>query len=163
MKSNFISAEKLNDVILRMKYENGLAIRVCNATGLRLSDVLALPYAKIYASNKITVREQKTGKARRIYIPKGLQREMTANAKHYWVFPHRTKADRHRTRQAVYVDFKQACKRSGIDPAGVSPHSVRKLWAVRQYARTRSIATIQKKMNHSNAGVTALYALSDKL
>jgi len=163
MKSNYISPQKLNDVIMCMKYENGLAIRVSNATGLRISDVLAIPYVQIYKSNKITIREKKTAKSRRVYIPLGLWREMKGNANRGWVFPHRLKAYKHRTREAVYIDFKKACRRSGIAPEGLSPHSVRKAWAVREYARTRSIVSIQRKMNHRDAGTTALYALSDKL
>jgi len=163
MTSSYISPDLLNEVVSRMKYENGLAVRVCFATGLRLSDVLAIKYGQISASNRISVRETKTGKARRVYIPVGLQREMTGNAKHWWAFPHRTKTDRPRTRQAVYMDFKQACVRSGVDPKGLSPHSVRKAWAVRKRVAGLSIPQIQKLMNHSKASVTALYALSDRL
>jgi len=163
MKSVYISPDLLNGVVSRMKYENGLAIRVCFATGLRLSDVLGIKYSQISASNKITVRESKTDKSRRVYIPVELHREMVQNAKHFWAFPHRTKTDRPRTRQAVYMDFKQACERSGIDPAGLSPHSVRKAWAVKKRAGGLSIPEIQKLMNHAKASVTALYALSDML
>jgi len=146
-----------------MNYQNSLAIRVAEATGLRLSDVLAITYSQVLRAEKITVREQKTDKSRRIYLPVKLRKELLYNANGLYCFPHKRDKSRHRTRQAVYIDFKKACRRVGVDPAGVSPHSVRKLWAVREFGKTRSIIAVQKKMNHSNSGVTALYALSDKL
>jgi integrase len=163
MKSIYLSEQKLKDVISCMNYQNGLAIRVCNATGLRLSDVLAIRYAQLIKTNRITVREQKTGKSRRLYVPVRLQRELLYNAKGIYCFPHRRDMGRPPTRQAVYMDFKKACRRLGINPTGISPHSVRKTWAVREYAKTRSITHVQKKLNHNHSGVTALYALSDKL
>ena len=115
MKSIYLPEKKLNEIISRMKYENSLPIRVSNATGLRLNDVLAIPLVQIIKTNRITIKEQKTGKSRRVYIPLQLWREMKENSKWCWVFPHRLKPFKHRTRQAVYLDFKLACERSGSE------------------------------------------------
>jgi hypothetical protein len=163
MRSIYVSEQKLKELISCMNYENALAIRVSNATGLRISDVLGITYASLLRGNKITVRESKTGKSRRVYVPVRLRWELMHNSIGTYCFPHKRDKSRHRTRQAVYMEFKKACDRLNLDPAGVSPHSVRKLWAVREFDKTKSIIAVQKKLNHKYPGTTAMYAFSDKM
>ena len=52
---------------LDRKYQ--LIFRVGCSTGLRISDIVKLE-KKILSIREPTIREQKTGKAKRIYIPK---------------------------------------------------------------------------------------------
>lgn len=131
-------------------------------TGLRVGDCLALKTAEL--RYRMTVREAKTGKTRRITIPRELLEELQQHAGRIWVFEGRTDWRKHRTRQAVYKDVKRVARMyqraHSIRPGQVSPHSARKLAAVEAYRRGGMDAA-QRLLNHSDPAVTALYALSD--
>lgn len=154
-------------VLSAMMPANRLAIQVSEATGLRISDVLALPTDKVRAGSRFSVRDSKTGKLHRIYIPVSLRMSLLAQAGPVWCFPHRTDRAKHRTRQAVYKDMVRAVRvfrRNGRISSGVviSPHSARKRAAVRAYHRG-GLDAARVLLNHaeSDAAVTLLYALSD--
>ena len=66
----------------------------------------------------------------------------------------------HRT--TYWRHFVQACKELGWQDCGYDPHSLRKLYAVRQLAKTGSLYAVQKDLGHAHIGVTAIYALSDR-
>lgn len=156
------------DLVLRvMMPENRLAIDVSLATGLRISDVLSLKTADIEKSPRPTVRDSKTGKSHRIYIPAELRREMLALAGANYVFEGRLDPNKHRTRQAVYKDMEHAAsvvKRAKyIDrQVQVSPHTARKVAAVRAYRR-KGLEAAQALLVHDpdHPLVTLTYALAD--
>ena len=148
---------------------NRLAMRVVLATGLRISDVLSLK-TEWLNRQRFTVRELKTGKTRRVYIPAELRAELLGQAGRLYVFEGRTDWRQHRTREAVYKDVKRAAaffQRTGaVDKRlQVSPHSGRKVYAVEDYRRKGSLAAVGADLNHDprHVAVTMLYALSDKL
>lgn len=131
-------------------------------TGLRVGDCLAIKTADL--KYRMTIREAKTGKTRRITIPRNLLQELQEHAGRIWVFEGRCDPRRHRTRQAVYKDVKRVARmyqRAGSVRKGqVSPHSARKLAAVEAYRRG-GLDAAQRLLNHSDPIVTLLYALSD--
>ena len=144
--------------------ENRLALEISMATGLRISDVLSLPSD---VSQRPTVRDAKTGKKHRIYIPGNLYARMQRMKGRKFIFPHRLDPDKHRTRQAVWADLKRAARLYRL-PAdskklNIAPHSARKSYAVAEYRRTGSISKVQKLLCHSDPSVTMLYALADEL
>lgn len=169
---DFVRTAWADDDIMRlvlsaMMPANRLAIQVSEATGLRISDVLALPTDKVRSGSRFSVRDSKTGKLHRIYIPASLRMALLVQAGPVWCFPHRTDRSKHRTRQAVYKDMVRAVRvfrRNGRIPSGVviSPHSARKRAAVRAYHRG-GLDAARVLLNHaeSDAAVTLLYALSD--
>lgn len=139
---------------------NRLVMELCIVTGLRVGDVLAIRTAKL--GRRMTIREAKTDKSRRVSIPPGLLQELERQAGAVWVFPGaRDPVGRHRTRQAVWKDLKRAAKAARI-PANVGPHSARKVYAVELYRR-RGLKAAQAALNHDDATVTLLYALADEL
>lgn len=146
---------------------NRLVVEVADATGLRIGDVLQLRTEQLQRGQRVTVRESKTGKTRRVYMPAKLRDRMLNQAGARYVFEGRGGIDRHRTRQAVYKDMVQAAqvfKRSGAAPqaASISPHSARKRAAVRAYHRG-GVDAARALLNHADndIAVTLLYALSD--
>ena len=140
---------------------NRLAMEVCIATGLRISDTLGLRTAQIRGGGRVTVKEQKTGKSRRVTIPAPLARELRANAGRVWVFEGARDPEKHRTRQAVWKDVKRAAKAARI-PANAGTHSARKVYAVELY-RKRGLGAAQAALNHDDPAVTMIYALADAL
>lgn len=136
-------------------------MEVCIVTGLRISDALALRSAQIQGGGRVTVKEQKTGKTRRVTIPAPLVRELRAQAGRVWVFQGARDPEKHRTRQAVWKDVKRAAKAARI-PANAGTHSARKVYAVQLY-RKRGLSAAQAALNHDDPAVTMIYALADAL
>jgi len=164
VRSSYVSRPEMGHILAALMPQNRLVMRLAMETGLRISDCLSIKTAAL--RYRMTVREQKTGKSRRIIIPRQLLEELQASAGRIWVFEHRTDPLRHRTRQAVYKDVKRVARmfqRAGSVRKGqISPHSARKLRAVEAY-QDGGIAAAQRLLNHSDPAVTMLYALADQL
>lgn len=159
MRSDYVDRESLGHALALLMPENGLVIRLCLETGLRIGDALEIKAAKL--SQRMTITEKKTGKKRRIYISMKLLEDLKENSRGEWVFPGR-KPGQHRTRQAVWADLKRASKACRIRQ-NLTPHSARKIYAVSLLEKGVTLDEIQKRLNHESAGVTAIYALADKL
>lgn len=164
MTAEYVPREELAHVYAAMMPANRLVCRVAEHTGLRIGDVLALRTEQICKGNRFTVRESKTGKNRRVYIPKQLHEEMKTQAGEAWVFPSPKDPGKHRTRQAVWADIKRAAKAFRL-PQNVSPHSLRKVYAVGEWERTGDLGKVGKQLNHSewHPETTMIYAMAREL
>lgn len=167
-RSSYVEPTALGLVLAALQPANRLVFEVMLATGLRVGDVLALTTTQI-ERQRFTVREQKTGKTRRVWIPAKLQLQVLQQAGRLYAFEGRYDWRKHRTRQAVWKDCARCARffqHSGAVPKGtVSPHSARKVYAVDEYHRTGDLDAVRQKLNHDPAhmATTLLYALSDKL
>lgn len=165
MRSDWADLPTMAHVLAAMMPINRLIIQVSMATGLRVGDVLALRADKL--AERMTVREAKTGKTRRVYIPKQLLARMYRARGAVWVFEGRNDPLKHRTRQAVYNDVQRAVaafKRVGTVPKElhISPHTARKMAAVAELDRTGDLDAVARLLNHGrDSSVTALYAYAD--
>lgn len=163
-RTSYATRVQMGHILAALMPTNALIVRVCMKTGLRISDVLALKTCTF--KPRQTIREQKTGKSRRVEWGQSLYQEMLAQAGAIWVFEGRTDPKRHRTRQAVYKDVKHAeavYKRSGTlsHSQTIGTHTARKIAAVRAYQRG-GLKAAQKMLNHADPAITLLYALADK-
>ena len=109
MRSDWLQGDSMGHVLAAMMPENRLVMETCIATGLRASDVLNLRTERL--RQRMTVRELKTGKTRRVYFPRELYLRLVGNAGKIWVFEGRTDYTKHRTRQAVYRDVRRQADR----------------------------------------------------
>jgi integrase len=158
-----LEEDKIKFVLLAMHPENRTAIKAAISTGLRIGDILKLKRSEV-EKGRFTVKEEKTGKSRRITLSRQLQVELlTASAVRIspYIFPNARDINRHRTRQAVYMDIRRVADALRIKHIGT--HSARKTYAVRAFQRTGDIKRVQSLLNHSSAEVTLLYALADKI
>lgn len=160
MRTDYIDQDALQLILGALMPANALACRVSLATGLRIGDVLRLRADQI-RKQRFTIREEKTGKSRRIYLPKRLWRELQANAGEIWVFPGRDPM-KHRTRQAVWCDLKRAQKFFRIS-ANIGAHSMRKIAAVELFKKTGDLFAVQEFLNHDRETTTMIYALADAM
>ena len=160
MKSDYVDDRILGHVLASMMPANAQVCRVSLATGLRIGDVLSLRTEQI-KRQRFTIREQKTGKSRRIYLPKALWLELQRDAGSVWVFPGRN-PQKHRSRQAVWTDINRAKQLFRIN-ANISPHSMRKIAAVEMFKRTGDLHKVKEFLNHDSDSVTIIYALADAL
>lgn len=164
MRSDYVSEECLSHILAALMRENRLALLVSLTTGLRIDDVLHLKSEQV-KKQRFTVKEMKTGKTRRVNLPIGLWEELNAISGRFFVFEHRTDPKRCRTRQAVYKDLKRACALFRVKGVNISPHSCRKIYAVKAYKRTCSVERVRELLNHDSGQVevTLLYAMADEL
>ena len=107
MRSDWICNADIEHVLAALTPENRLAAEISLATGLRIGDVLSLKTDQLQR-RRFTVKEQKTGKSRRIYLPDELYNRALKAAGRFYVFEGRCDPKRHRTRQAVFKDIRCA-------------------------------------------------------
>ena len=165
LRSGWVEDDIMKLVLAAMMPVNALAIETSLYTGLRIDDVLALKTETVRKTARPYVRDSKTGKTHRIYLPAELRERMLAQAGRLYVWEHRTDWKKHRTRQAVYKDMRKAAEvfeRSGKVREHISPHSARKAAAVRAYKRG-GLEAAQALLVHDEGHplVTLLYAMAD--
>lgn len=164
VRTDFIERAELEHILAALMPPNRLALEVAMATGLRIGDVLGIRTAQLVNTKdrRVTVCERKTGKGRRVTLPRPLYDRLLRQSGRLYVFSHRSDWRRPRTRQAVWKDLKRASRlfRCRVN---LAPHSVRKVWAVCEYRKDGSLGRVRKLLNHSSYAVTALYAMADEL
>ena len=161
MRTEWLPKGEIEVILRALSAENRLACEISLATGLRINDVLALTPEKV-RKQRFTLREEKTGKTRRIRLPAELVNRALALSGQHYIFEHRLNGRKHRTRQAVFKDLKKACANFGIKK-NIAPHSLRKIYAVEEYELTGDLKKVQKLLNHSNEAVTMLYAMANSV
>lgn len=162
LRADYCSQSAFETILVALMPPNRLAILVSLTTGLRLGDVLSLK-TEALTKERFTIKEEKTGKTRRVRLSNELRDALFSQAGRFYVFEHRTDPKKHRTRQAVYKDLARACELFRVKGVHLSPHSARKIYAVSAYKRTCSIERVQELLNHSSEAVTMLYAMADAI
>jgi len=160
MRTDWLFRREMEHLLAALTPANRLALDVSMATGLRLGDVLNLKREQL--AQRFTVREQKTGKTRRVFLSNELLKRALALAGKVYVFEGRTSDKKHRTRQAVFKDLKRVARIFRLK-VNVAPHTARKIYAVEAYHKTGDLKRVQRLLNHSGETVTALYAMADEL
>lgn len=164
LRADAVFRSELTHILAALMPPNRLALEVSMSSGLRIGDVLQLRTDQLITAknNRISVREQKTGKLKRFRLPVELFDLCLTQCGKVFVFEHRLDYRRHRTRQAVYKDLRRACVLMRLKQH-LSPHSARKAYAVAEYHKCRDIKKVQKLLNHSDEAVTMIYAMADEL
>lgn len=177
IRSNFINAHDVERLRKCLSSDEWLPLQLSLETGLRIGDVLSLRADQLTADQHIQYVASKTGKAGIAAISKDLFLRIIAqkwgkNAlkSNYfllfrpdqgYLFPGRGKTG-HLTRQAAWARMKRAAARAGIDATGISPHSLRKCFAV-ALRHSDGIAAVKAALQHDNEIVTHIYAYADSV
>ena len=159
LTSEYVLKKSLEHVLAALTSSNALVARVCLHTGLRVSDVLELKTQQLAA--RFWVTEKKTGKRRMVGLPAELLEAVKAQSGEVWAFPGRDPR-KHRTRQAVWKDIKRAATAFRLRE-NVTPHSLRKVYAVELLERYGDFDKVRRNLNHAYDSTTALYAMADEL
>lgn len=158
--SRWIDGDTMSHILAACTWENELALRLAMTYGMRIGDVLRMPTASL-ARGVWSFREEKTGKRRYLRLSPLFLRELRGIAGKVYIFEHRLDWHKHRTRQAVYKDLKRAAEAFRVK--GVSPHSTRKIYAVRAFQASHDMRKVQRLLKHDDEAVTLLYALADQV
>lgn len=158
MKSKFLDEIELDFLRAYMSPSDFLPLSVSLETGLRIGDVLRLKHSDI-KNGHIYFTAQKTGKLGRASISKLLGVQLRKSNGSVYCFPGRDPR-KPLSRQAVWQRVKRACAKAGIDPSGISPHSMRKVFAVDVF-KADGAERAREALQHSDLRTTELYILSD--
>ncbi|MDA1100727.1 MAG: site-specific tyrosine recombinase XerD [Proteobacteria bacterium] len=137
------------------------------ASGLRVSELLMLPYPAVQSERAFIIVEGKGGRERMapLSIPaiKALQkydvvrpRFVRRPADDNWLFPSRSKGG-HLTRQRFSQLVKELALAAGIDPSKVSPHSLRHAFASHLLANGADLRAVQQMLGHADISTTQIY------
>ena len=107
------------------------------------------------------MQESKTGKRRVVRLTKDLKERCAAFSGSLYVFPGRLDGRKPRSRQAVWKDLKRVARLMRLD-VNLTPHSMRKVYAVEQYHKDGDLKRVQRLLNHSSEAVTMIYAMADE-
>lgn len=162
MRSEWVDKEILSHIFAALTDTNKLVCVVSLTTGLRVGDVLRLKTAQLEKSARFVIKEEKTGKSKQVYFDKKTREFLLRQAGRFWVFENRVDPKRHRTRQAVYKDLRRAAAAFRVSKH-LSPHSMRKIYAVNYYHKCGNIGKVKELLNHSSEAVTFIYAMADVL
>lgn len=153
--------EKTKEFENRLNYNYKLIYKVGCTTGLRISDIIKLEKSALKIERP-TIKEQKTGKSKRIYIPRKLRKELQEYCKNNakYVFESQISKTGHITRQAVFKHFKRIADELGI-PQNIGTHTMRKNYAKKLLLKHKSYKYIKNKLNHDNLQDTLLYLIDE--
>jgi len=134
-------------------------------TGLRVSDIISLRWDDLEMNDNfiyIDLKEQKTGKAKRIKLNGEVRILLNELRDKYpedcWVFQSESNNARgnHWTRQTPYDFLNKYCKLAGIKTK-VGTHTLRKSFGYQNYKRGIDLSYLQKIFNHSTPRITLDY------
>ena len=157
MRSRFLEQNELKSLETVFDDEAFLPLIVSLETGLRVGDVVGLRVSDVKADG-IHYTAQKTGKPGIAKISSKTRNKLPKKGK--WLFPSPYKLGKHLTRQAVWARIKTAGKRAGLDLDGLSPHSMRKVFAVELY-RQKGFKAVQEALQHKYSTTTEIYSFAD--
>jgi integrase/recombinase XerD len=139
-------------------------LEVLYATGLRVSELVALPASAARGEETLFVRG-KGGKERLVPLGEAARRAMRAYvdlrkeagaAASRWLFPSFGESG-HVTRQHVARELKELAAHAGLDPAKVSPHVLRHAFASHLLANGADLRVVQTLLGHADVSTTQIY------
>jgi integrase/recombinase XerD len=136
------------------------ALEILYATGLRVSELLALPHTALASDSVVLLVRGKGGRERIVPLSDAAREAAAAltaarNKPARWLFPGR--GGRTLTRQGFAKLLKQVAVDAGIDPARVSPHVLRHSFASHMLARGADLRSLQLLLGHADIATTQIY------
>lgn len=151
---------------------NACLMEVIYATGMRVSELVELPVAAVRGAPAMILVRGKGGKERMVPLsPPAKQaladwlilRDATEEAgaakgkkPSKFLFPGRGAAG-HITRQQFFVLLKGFAAQAGLDPASVTPHTLRHAFATHLLAGGADLRVIQTLLGHADLSTTEIY------
>ena len=162
------------------KLRNTALMELLYATGMRVSELVTLPAAALRGDPKMILVRGKGGKERMVPLSPPARAAAAA-----WLasrdaddeaarkagkpaskalFPG-PGADGHLTRQHFYLLIKDIAVLAGVDPAKVTPHTLRHAFATHLLAGGADLRVIQTLLGHADVATTEIYThvLDDQL
>lgn len=159
MRVDIMTQSEVKKVLDCLYGGDALVYRIGVSTGLRISDIIQLRANQL--KKRIYIKEQKTGKIRRIYINNKLLKDCND-----YIKKHNISGEEKifkRSYSTYYRHIKQAAEKAGVKK-NIGSHSMRKSYAYdRIYNKHYSIAELQKCMNHTHISDTIGYITPNEI
>ena len=136
------------------------ALEIPYATGMRVSEVVALPASALAGDAALLIVRGKGGKERIVPLSAAARaaaaelRALSPRSK--WLFPGRDPRAA-LTRQGFARMLKRLALRAQLDPARLSPHVLRHSFASHMLARGADLRSLQLLLGHSDIATTQIY------
>lgn len=141
-------------------------LEVVYATGLRVSELMALPASAARRDQRMLVVRGKGGKERLVPLNKEAKRAMAdylalrggagRDAQSKWLFPSFGEQG-HLTRQHFARELKALGQACGIAPARLSPHVLRHAFASHLLHNGADLRVVQTLLGHADISTTQIY------
>ncbi|CAO4167365.1 Tyrosine recombinase XerD [Methylorubrum populi] len=131
------------------------------ATGLRVSELVALPRSAAATRERYLVVKGKGGRERLVPLTDLAREAMRIHVAHLqaegtWLFPAESESG-HLTRQAFARDLKVAAAAAGLRPDRVSPHVLRHAFASHLLQNGADLRIVQELLGHADISTTQIY------
>ncbi len=170
-----VSARAADGTAKRRALRLYAALEMLYATGLRVSELIALPRNVLTADNQVLTIKGKGGRERLVPLNEAAREalqthlaavaadEVEGRAVSPWLFP--SSGGQHLTRQRFGQELKGLALVAGIEPARVSPHVLRHAFASHLLERGADLRTVQQLLGHANISTTQIYThvIEDRL
>ncbi len=176
---NEAEVERLLEVVRRVAGPEGIRlvalVELLYATGLRVSELVALPAATVARDPRVLVVQGKGGRERMVPLSEAARQALQAylplrrrfipgGDDSKWLFPSRS-AEGFLTRRRVGQLLKQLALEAGLDPDKVSPHVLRHAFASHLLDHGADLRSVQQMLGHADISTTQIYThvLSERL
>lgn len=131
------------------------------ATGLRVSELVALPRSAAATQERYLVVKGKGGRERLVPLTDLAREAMRAHAVHLpaegsWLFPAESESG-HLTRQTFARDLKLVASAAGLRADRVSPHVLRHAFASHLLQNGADLRIVQELLGHADISTTQIY------
>ena len=150
------------------KLRNTCLMEILYATGLRVTELVSLPVAAARGDPRMILVRGKGGRERMVPLSPPARMALTEwlmardadlkekHTKSPFLFPSRGKKG-HVTREAFFLFIKDLALVSGLDPKGISPHTLRHAFATHLLANGADLLSIQVLLGHADVSTTEIY------
>ncbi len=149
------------------RLRNHCLMQILYATGLRVTELVSLPKSALRGDPRMLLVLGKGGKERMVPLSPPAREAITAWLKHLddvedgetkslFAFPSRGKSG-HLTRVRFYTLIKGLCVEAHIDPARVTPHTLRHAFATHLLQNGADLRAIQTLLGHADIATTEIY------
>ena len=146
----------------------GCMVELLYASGLRISELCALPLSALARDPAYLIVKGKGGKERlaplnaparaavKAYLPARASFLAAGDKANPWLFPSRGKSGALTPRRFAQM-LDEAALAAGIDPAKVSPHGLRHAFATHLLEGGADLRVVQKLLGHADIATTQIY------
>ena len=136
-------------------------IELLYATGLRVSELIALPRAAASTKERYLVVKGKGGRERLVPLTEIARSAMRDHLAHLraegpWLFPADSESG-HLTRQSFARDLKMVAAAAGLRADRVSPHVLRHAFASHLLQNGADLRIVQELLGHADISTTQIY------
>ncbi|PIE15989.1 MAG: tyrosine recombinase [Rhodobacterales bacterium] len=150
------------------RLRNTCLMELLYATGMRVTELVSLPVSATRGDPRMLLIRGKGGKERmvplspparaalKVWLHERDKAQPNTGAASGFLFASRSKSG-HLTRHSFYLLIKELALAAGVDPAKVTPHTLRHAFATHLLANGADLRAIQLLLGHADISTTEIY------